>query len=356
MSSSNTNHPPARATRAAGPGRPASVRRGVPARPTPAPATVWAPPPAAVGARWQLWVQTAIDRAFLPAGGRRIDLTDHLTDHLAAHPRDNARQHQHQPPHRDDGPDPARCPVLADQGYGADLADLADLAVVSLDGTDAYDRLGILAARTLRSGGILAVLTRCRHVRDTPGAHRGVGNGMHDARGACGDRTRLMDPTGTVVASAQNADLLYLQHIVIPTHPLPPADDMPTPAVTSHSGPTLPGPALPGAGLPGAAVDPPVCTNPTDTKPVNTSSAGTTRDPVEAAHRHTIAHADLLVFTQPSATPTRCAPCTTTPSGSTPSGSTPSGPPGLDSTDLHDSGRSMLQFAGSDASAEVMIP
>ena len=29
-----------------------------------------------------------------------------------------------------------------------------------------------------------------------------------------------MDPTGSVVASAQNADLLYLQHIVIPTRPL----------------------------------------------------------------------------------------------------------------------------------------
>ena len=43
-----------------------------------APATVWAPPPAAVGDRWRAWVLTAIDRAFLPAHGRRIDLTEHL--------------------------------------------------------------------------------------------------------------------------------------------------------------------------------------------------------------------------------------------------------------------------------------
>jgi hypothetical protein len=43
----------------------------------------------------------------------------------------------------------------------------------------------------LRVGGILVVLTRC----DWP-------------------QGELIDPTGAVVASAQNADLLYLQHIV----------------------------------------------------------------------------------------------------------------------------------------------
>ena len=52
----------------------------------------------------------------------------------------------------------------------------------------------------LRGGGILAVLTRVRHTAD------GV----------------LVDATGGIVASAQNADLLYLQHIVIPAQPLRP--------------------------------------------------------------------------------------------------------------------------------------
>jgi hypothetical protein len=49
-------------------------------------------------------------------------------------------------------------PVLADRG------NCADLAVVKLDGDDADDRLGILASRTLRSGDILAALTRCHNI------------------------------------------------------------------------------------------------------------------------------------------------------------------------------------------------
>ena len=69
------------------------------------------------------------------------------------------------------------------------LADLTDTAGAPMDG-----RLGMLAAGMLRGGGILAVLTRVRHTAD----------------GA------LVDATGGIVASAQNADLLYLQHIVIP--------------------------------------------------------------------------------------------------------------------------------------------
>ena len=45
------------------------------------------------------------------------------------------------------------------------------------------------------------------------GDTRGIGGGVC----AAGARAGLVDPTGTVVASAQNADLLYLQHIVIST-------------------------------------------------------------------------------------------------------------------------------------------
>ncbi|WP_246868508.1 hypothetical protein [Saccharopolyspora sp. ASAGF58] len=53
------------------------------------------------------------------------------------------------------------------------------------------DHLAQVAARLLRTGGILAVLT-----------HTGTA------------QRQLIDPTGSVVAAAQSADLLYLQHIV----------------------------------------------------------------------------------------------------------------------------------------------
>jgi hypothetical protein len=70
-----------------------------------------------------------------------------------------------------------------------------DLIITSLrpeDGGDhASDLVALVAARLLRVGGILAVITHC----DLPAGE-------------------LIDPTGAVVASAQNADLLYLQHII----------------------------------------------------------------------------------------------------------------------------------------------
>ena len=70
-----------------------------------------------------------------------------------------------------------------------------DLIITSLrpeDGGDhASDLVALVAARLLRVGGILAVITHC----DWP-------------------EGELIDPTGAVVASAQNADLLYLQHII----------------------------------------------------------------------------------------------------------------------------------------------
>jgi hypothetical protein len=71
----------------------------------------------------------------------------------------------------------------------------ADLIITSLrpePSTDrASDHVALLAARLLRVGGILAVLTHSDW-----------------------SRGELVDPTGPVVASAQNADLLYLQHII----------------------------------------------------------------------------------------------------------------------------------------------
>ena len=70
-----------------------------------------------------------------------------------------------------------------------------DLIITSLPPEHSGDRfsdlVALVAARLLRVGGILVVLTHC----DWPAGE-------------------LIDPTGAVVASAQNADLLYLQHIV----------------------------------------------------------------------------------------------------------------------------------------------
>lgn len=71
----------------------------------------------------------------------------------------------------------------------------ADLVIASAHpnrfGNGSSDLVTLTAAHLLRSGGILVVLTHCDW---TTG--------------------ELHDPTGQVVASAQNADLLYLQHIV----------------------------------------------------------------------------------------------------------------------------------------------
>ncbi|MEU4767684.1 hypothetical protein AB0H12_30980 [Actinosynnema sp. NPDC023794] len=71
----------------------------------------------------------------------------------------------------------------------------ADLVITSLtprrSGIRAADLVAPHAVRLLRAGGILAVLTHCDW---TSG--------------------ELTDPTGAVVTAGQNADLLYLQHIV----------------------------------------------------------------------------------------------------------------------------------------------
>lgn len=73
--------------------------------------------------------------------------------------------------------------------------DAADLIVASLpshlSGNQSADLVALYAARRLRVGGILVVLTHCDW---TSG--------------------ELTDPTGAVVTAGQNADLLYLQHIV----------------------------------------------------------------------------------------------------------------------------------------------
>jgi hypothetical protein len=76
-----------------------------------------------------------------------------------------------------------------------DALERADLVIASMHpnriGDGSSDLVALTAAHVLRSGGILVVLTHCDW---TTG--------------------ELHDPTGQVVASAQNADLLYLQHVV----------------------------------------------------------------------------------------------------------------------------------------------
>jgi hypothetical protein len=79
------------------------------------------------------------------------------------------------------------------------VAGSADLIITSFpvdpttpEGGDQFrDHVALAAARLLRVGGILTVLT-----------HSDWSGGV------------LIDPTGPIVAAAQNADLLYLQHII----------------------------------------------------------------------------------------------------------------------------------------------
>jgi len=98
--------------------------------------------------------------------------------------------------HRQPRPDnvAALPPALGDQPE-ADVPATADLVVASLPPrriTDGLrDHVALLGARLLRTGGTLIVLTHCNHVGG-----------------------RLVDPSGPIVAAAQTADLLYLQHIV----------------------------------------------------------------------------------------------------------------------------------------------
>ncbi|MGY2116033.1 hypothetical protein ACW9HR_19185 [Nocardia gipuzkoensis] len=106
---------------------------------------------------------------------------------------------------------------------------VASLLADHLDPGAAAEHLAALAVERLAAAGLLVVLGRCRH------SHEGV----------------LIDPAGAVVAAAQAADLLYLQHIIaVP--------------VTGHT----------------------ITTLPTDT-------------PDSGAGRHVVAHTDVFAFLQP---------------------------------------------------------
>jgi hypothetical protein len=83
----------------------------------------------------------------------------------------------------------------------SEVAAGADVVIASLrpahSGEAVSDHLARAAARLMRTGGILAVLT---HSDNSQG--------------------QLVDPTGPVVAACQNADLLYLQQIVVLLTPI----------------------------------------------------------------------------------------------------------------------------------------
>lgn len=197
------------------PPRPGHPGRGV--VPVVVPATVWAPPGYATGPGWAGWIRDTVRRSFLPPAGHWWDMTAALTDPLngpsPAGPGpvpvpfwasliDEPPPPLPAPPDTGGGlaPEPEAAPALDLTPAGP----VASVDVVFADLTASGDRVdgrvGMIAARALRGGGILAVLTRCRRHPGPDGV--------------------LLDPTGAVVASAQNADLLYLQHIVIPADPL----------------------------------------------------------------------------------------------------------------------------------------
>lgn len=123
-------------------------------------------------------------------------------------------------------PPPDRCPAIAPGSLDATAG--VDLVITSLRpehaGEATSDQIAGTAARWLRTGGILAVLTHC----DWSGGE-------------------LVDPTGPVVAAAQNADLLYLQHIVLVHAPLRDGQFVtdPTPDTLADSQPRANTPGMP---------------------------------------------------------------------------------------------------------------
>ncbi|MFT7837758.1 hypothetical protein Q5530_16610 [Saccharothrix sp. BKS2] len=106
------------------------------------------------------------------------------------------------------GPTPATAPTMPAATDGMTTArterrpgDAVDLIIAGFrperSGDHAADLAALYAARVLRVGGILVVLTHCDWTRG-----------------------ELVDPSGAVVTAGQNADLLYLQHIVAVHTPL----------------------------------------------------------------------------------------------------------------------------------------
>ncbi|MGV9725675.1 hypothetical protein [Nocardia beijingensis] len=118
-----------------------------------------------------------------------------------------------------------------DRAWSGEPVDLviASLLADHFDPIAAAEHITAIATDVLAMGGLLVVLSRCRH----------------------SDSGVLHDPAGSVVAAAQAADLLYLQHIIAAP-------------ISGH-----------------------FITAPTDPAPSGTA-------------RHAVAHTDVFVFLQPA--------------------------------------------------------
>ena len=160
----------------------------------------------------------------------------------------------------------------------------AELIVTSVAPGDVDEasaaRVALAAAHALRSGGLLLVLTRSDH----------------------GAEGRLVDPGGLLVTAAQNADLLYFQHVIAITAPvrdghlhlhLPPATDVAATdvALTDLSAAELSA-ADPPTRAPAAVQAASVATFPA--VPSTLASAGSEG----LGRRHRRVHRDLYVFGQ----------------------------------------------------------
>lgn len=187
----------------------------------PIPATVWVAgeSPRDLDAGWPVPVVASIVTSFTDPGSHvvllpwptPVPITPDILD------RDSMRHHRDKPDRElqdalttvrsldrtaqvirikpEPAPRTGGCSTSPPDRFGGAAAE-ADLVITSLrpdhSGGRASDQVAWAAARLLRTGGVLAVLT-----------HSDTSQGQ------------LVDPTGAVVAAAQNADLLYLQHIVV---------------------------------------------------------------------------------------------------------------------------------------------
>lgn len=181
------------------------------ASPAPTPATVWTPRTPLTSAKWPAPLVAQIVHAFTSSGDR-VGLLPWPGTSASTSARDRSpgceREHEKE---RDDAlatvveldrisslehlAAPATPALVRTPEQEAASASELDLLITSLHPRDCddagCDRVATHAAHRLRTGGILVVLTH-----------------SHQEHG------ELLDPTGTVVTAAQNADLLYLQHIV----------------------------------------------------------------------------------------------------------------------------------------------
>lgn len=184
------------------------------ASPAPTPATVWTPRTPLTSAKWPAPLVGQIVHAFSSPGDRVGLLPWPATAPTSAPERSPECESEHGREHdqalvtvveldRISSLEHLTVPAMPvptphsvwTPEQEATPAPALDLLITSLHPRDcddaSSDRVAAHSAHRLRTGGILVVLTH-----------------SHQEHG------ELLDPTGRVVTAAQNADLLYLQHIV----------------------------------------------------------------------------------------------------------------------------------------------